>query len=363
MKNHKNLKIFKRSLNIGDVLVKLGIDKPLIMYIVRRVVLLVATYFVAVCIVFILPRVIPGNPLAIRMQQIIMQWIYRPELVPQVYRQLMDIFQFDKPLHVQFFTFISRAFRGDFGISVDMYPLRVVDVIAMSLPWTLALVVPAVLASWYTGNIVGAYVGYKRGSIAEKFVVAYSFIVSRIPFYWLAMLLLFVFAFNLRLFPTSGIHSFGIKPSLTLEFIVDYLWHYILPFLSIYLVETAGWMGSMRIIISGELGSDYIAYTESLGVKDRVVFRYAYRNSLLPQVTGLALELGFAITGVFIVETVFNYPGIGYFLSRAIGALDYPLIQGIFLIVIATVFVANFLVDFIYAMIDPRIRVGGGRTV
>ncbi len=343
----------------GVDMVKLGIDKTLLLYIARKVALFVVTYFIAVCAVFILPRAIPGNPLAIRMQQIIMQWIYNPVMVPEIYRQLLDIFQFDKPLHVQFFTFLSRAFRGDFGISVDMYPMKVTDVIAMSLPWTLALVVPAVLAAWYTGNTIGAYAGYKRGSIVEKLVVGYSFIVARIPYYWLAMLLLFVFAFRLRWFPESGVYSSGLKPSLTLEFLVDYLWHYTLPFLSIYIVESANWMGSMRVVISAELGSDYIAYTESLGVKDRTVFRYAYKNSLLPQVTGLALQLGFAITGVFIVETVFNYPGVGYFLSRAIGALDYPLIQGIFLIVIATVFAANFLVDFIYALIDPRIRIGG----
>lgn len=336
------------------------IDKTLIIYLVRKIVLLVITYFIAVTIVFLLPRAIPGNPLAIKMQQIIQQWIANPVLIPQVYRELMDIFQFDKPWYIQYFTFISRAFRGDFGISVDMFPMRVNDVIAMALPWTLALVVPAVLAAWYTGNIIGAYAGYKRGSVLEKVIVGYSLIVSRVPYYWLAMLLLFAFSFQLRWFPTSGMYSSGLRPSLSLEFVVDYLWHYTLPFLSIYIVESAGWMGSMRILVSAELGSDYITYADSLGVKDEIVFRYAYRNSMLPQVTGLALQLGFAITGVLIVETVFNYPGLGYFLSRAIGALDYPMIQGIFLIVIATVFLANFIVDFIYAVIDPRVRLGGG---
>jgi peptide/nickel transport system permease protein len=338
---------------------KLPIDRTMVMYIAKKVVALIITYFIAICIVFILPRLIPANPLATRLQQIITYYIYKPELVPIVWRELLNVFQFDKPLHVQFINFLRRAFVGDFGISVDMYPMKVMDVIAMSLPWTLALVVPAALVSWFTGNIIGAYAGYKRSGALENIIVGYSFIVSRIPYFWLAMLLLYAFAFSLRIFPVGGIYSSGLKPSFTLEFIVDYLWHYTLPFLSIYLVEVAGWMGSMRMLISGELGTDYILYSESVGVKDSTLFKYAYRNSLLPQVTGLALRLGFATTGVFIVETVFNYPGLGYFLARAIGALDYPLIQGIFLIVIATVFLANFLVDFIYALVDPRIRIGG----
>ncbi|MEM0026449.1 MAG: ABC transporter permease [Ignisphaera sp.] len=341
-------------------MVRLGIDKSLVIYLARRIAVLIITYFIAVTIVFVLPRSIPGNPLALKMQQIIQQWIANPTLIPQVYKELLNIFQFDKPWYIQYVTFLSRAFRGDFGISVDMYPMKVNDVIAMALPWTLALVVPAVLVSWFVGNIVGAYVGYKRGGLLEKIVVGYSLVVSRIPYYWLAMLLLFAFAFQLRLFPTGGMFSAGMRPSLSIQFITDYLWHYTLPFLSIFIVESAGWMSSMRILTAGELGSDYIAYVDSLGVKDKIVFRYAYRNSLLPQVTGLALSLGFSITGILIVETVFNYPGLGYFLSRAIGSLDYPLIQGIFLIVIATVFLANFIVDFIYALIDPRIRLGGG---
>ncbi|ADM28601.1 binding-protein-dependent transport systems inner membrane component [Ignisphaera aggregans DSM 17230] len=335
------------------------IDRTLAIYLAKRIVLLVVAYFIAITIVFLLPRIIPGNPLATKMQQIISMYIYRPEMVGQVYRELINIFQFDKPWYIQYINFLSRAFRGDLGISTEMYPRKVTDVIAMSLPWTLALVVPATMAAWFTGNIIGAYAGYKRGGLFEKFVVGYSFIVSRIPYFWLAILLLFAFAFRLRWFPTGGIHSPYVTPSLSAEFIIDYLWHYALPFLSIYIVDVAGWMGSMRILVSSELASDYLLYAETIGVKDRTLFRYAYRNSLLPQVTGLALQLGFSIVGVFIVEVVFNYPGMGYMLSRAIGGLDYPLIQGIFLITVATIFLANFLVDFVYVLIDPRVRIGG----
>jgi len=336
------------------------IDKTLIIYIARRLALLVASYFIAITIVFMLPRIVPGNPFAAKIQQLITFYIYQPEMVQVVYRELIKIFQFDKPWYIQYINFLAMAFRGDLGFSIQMYPLKVTDIIAMSLPWTLALVVPATLASWFTGNIIGAYAGYKRGGIAEKFVVGYSFIVSRIPYFWLAILLLFAFAFNLRWFPVGGIHSPNVRPSLTLDFIIDYLWHYTLPFLSIYIVSMAGWMGSMRMLISSELASDYLLYEETLGVKDSILFRYAYRNSLLPQVTGLALSLGHAIVGVFVVEVVFNYPGMGYILSRAIGGLDYPLIQGIFLITVATIFLANFLVDFVYVLIDPRVRLGRG---
>ncbi|MEM1525804.1 MAG: ABC transporter permease [Ignisphaera sp.] len=336
--------------------------KPILMFLAKKVSLLVITYFIAICVVFVLPRLIPASPLAVKMQSILQMYILKPEMVPRVWHELIKTFELDKPWYVQFITFVTRAFGGDLGVSIERYPMKVNDIIARALPWTLVLVIPPTIVSWFVGNIIGAYAGYKRGRMLEKFVLGYSFIVSRIPYYWLAMLMLFTLGFRLRWFPIGGKHSIWVTPSPTLDFFVDFLWHYTLPFLSMFIIQSAGWMGSMRVVISGELGSDYIAYSESLGVRDGIIFKYAYRNSLLPQVTGLALQLGFALTGALVTENVFNYQGLGYYLASAIGALDYPVIQGIFLIVIATVFLANFLVDFMYALIDPRIRVGGEKV-
>ncbi len=332
---------------------------PMVMFILKRLAFLVATYLIALTIIFTLPRLIPGNPFIQLFQRVIAAYMSKPELVGPVYRSLVEMYGLNKPLWEQYILFLVNAFRGDFGISISMYPLKVIDIIAMVLPYTLALLVPAVIASWTIGNIIGAYVGYKRGTVVEKVSVGYSFIVSNIPYYWLAMLLLYAFAYHLRIFPPFGAYSPGMTPSLSLSFIADYLWHYVLPFLSIFIVSMAGWMGGMRIIIMGELGSDYIQFSENMGVRDRIVFRYAFRNSLLPQVTGLAISLGFTIAGQVILENVFVYPGIGRVLSQAIGTLDYPLIQGTFTMLIAAVYISTFIVDFIYALIDPRIRVGG----
>jgi len=336
-----------------------GLSKPIVVYLASKILMFFLVYILALLVVFLLPRYIPANPFAMLLMRILSQYIWTPELIPEVYRNVLSYFAIDKPVYEQFLIFLKGAFVGDFGVSISMFPRKVIDVIMMALPWTIALMVPSTVVSWIIGNIIGAYAGYKRGSTTEKVVVGYSFVVSYIPQYWLAMLLLFAFAFGIKLFPPFGGVSAGVVPSLSIDFIVDYLWHYTLPFLSIVIISIARWMGSMRFIVSGELGSDYISFSDSLGVKDSTVFKYAFRNSLLPQVTGLALSLGAAIAGQALVEAVFSYPGLGYFLQQAIGSIDYPLIQGIFVIMIATTYLANFLVDFIYMLIDPRIRVGG----
>jgi len=333
---------------------------PMTIYIVYKMAMFIVVYILALMLVFILPRVIPANPFAGLLQRIISAYIWNPELIPEVYQQVLEYFPFDKPVYEQFMIFLLGAFRGDFGVSIAFFPMRVTDIIMMALPWTLALMIPSTLVSWIVGNILGGYAGYKRGSMFERTMVGYSFIVSYVPQYWLGMLLLFGFAYAVRLFPAYGGISAGITPSPTLTFIVDFLWHYTLPFLAIFIISMARWMSSMRIIISAELGSDYIHYSESLGAKDSIVYGYAFKNSLLPQVTGLALSIGAAISGQALVEAVFSYPGMGYYLQQAIGQIDYPLIQGIFVITIAVTYLANFLVDFIYMLIDPRIRIGGG---
>jgi len=324
-----------------------------------RLAFLIATYIVAITIVFILPRTIPGNPLALLLTQIFQQAQANPEAIREVYRALMNEFSVGKPLWEQYLDFLARTFRGDLGTSIAFYPRKVVDLIMPSVGWTLGLLVPATLVAWAIGNYMGAIAGYRRGTAFEKSVVGVSFIISQIPYYWLAMLLTYIFSIRLGIFPSGGGYSVGLEPSLTISFIADVLWHYALPFLSIVLVSLGGWAIGMRVLTIYELRSDYMIFSEALGVSDKMLFRYAFRNSLLPQVTGLALSLGGVLGGQLITETVFSYPGTGYIIFRGLSTLDYPLIQGAFVILIASLYIANFLVDFIYAVIDPRIRVGG----
>lgn len=322
---------------------------------------LITTYFVALLVAFILPRAVPGNPVNSVLIGLT-QGGLTPEMLDYYQRTLMEVFELNKPWHVQFASFIARMFTGDLGISTSSYGEKVIVMIARHLPWTLALIVPASVVSWLVGNYAGAWAAYRRGSLSERLTLTTGMIVSQIPYYWLAMTLIFVFAVSLKLFPTGGAYDPTLVPSLSPRFILSALHSYVLPFLSIVIPSIGGWIISMRVLASMELGSTYVGFSDSLGVKDEIVFRYILRNSMLPQVTGIGIQLGFVIAGQIVTEQIFTYPGMGILLARALGARDYPLIQGIFIILIASVLLANFIVDIIYVFIDPRIRLGHRRT-
>jgi len=337
--------------------------KPIYKFIFTKILILFITYFIALSIAFILPRVVPGNPV----QSLIVNLAagsLSPELLDEYQQTLVRIFELNEPLHIQFINFIRRSFTGDLGVSAQAYGEPVVSLIAKHLPWTILLLVPAITIAWFIGNYLGARASYKRGSISEKVTVATGMVISQIPYYWLAMTLIFALAilprqlWRVDLLPPGSAYDPTLEPSLTLEFITSYLRHYILPFLSILLPSLGGWIISMRVIATMELGSPYISYSDNLGVKDKILFRYVLRNSMLPQVTALGIQLGFVLTGQIITEQIFNYQGMGILLARALGVRDYPVIQGVFMILIGTVLLANFIVDFVYVLIDPRIRLG-----
>ena len=339
------------------------VSKGFVKYLVARFAFLFVTYIVSLTIIFILLRLVPTNPIDRLITQLIQT---NPNITPEQIKQYMkayyELFGLDKPLWMQYITYLSNAFRGELGTSYIYVGKKVVDLIMSALPWTLFLVVPSTLAAWFVGNAIGAYAGYKRGSLFEKTVLIASLILSQTPYYWLAMIFLYIFAFQLRLFPSGQAYPPTMVPRFTPEFILAVLHHYALPFLSIFIAALGGWAIGMRVLTIYELGADYIVFAEALGTRERTLFKYAFRNSLLPQVTGLALQLGTAVGGALLTEIVFSYPGMGYMLNRAIVQTDYPVVQGVFVILIATLFVANFLVDFVYALIDPRIRLGGEKV-
>lgn len=327
-------------------------------YLLRRFIFLLVTYIVATTIVFILPRAIPGNPLSQILSNLSRVAQANPEAIRAAERTLMEEFGLGKPWYVQYFEFITKALRGDLGTSITFYPRKVIDLIIPVIPWTLALLLPATIVAWILGNSLGALAAYKRNTWIDKGVLTTSLIVSQIPYYWLGMIFIFLFGVKLGWLPVQGAYSQGTIPNLSWSFFVDVLKHYIMPFASIVVSAMGGWAIGMRLMVIYELGSDYAMFSEYLGMKDKRIFKYVFRNSLLPQITGLALSLGGVLGGALITEIVFNYPGTGYLLFRALTTLDYPLIQGIFVILIASIYLANFIVDFLYALIDPRIRLG-----
>ncbi|MBO3770009.1 MAG: ABC transporter permease [Candidatus Brockarchaeota archaeon] len=332
---------------------------PMLIYLLRRMCFLLATFFVFTIIIFSLPRMIPGNPLAILLRDILNRMTLQPETIKEIERKLLEQYGLDKPLHIQFTDFVSRIFKGDLGISF-YFRIPVAEVIFSRIPWTLMLLVPSTIVSWIIGNFLGAIAAYKRGKATDNILMSIFLTLSQVPYYWLAMILLFIFAVRYEIFPLGGTWDTSrfITPSLTLEFITDYLAHYILPFASIVLSAIGGWAIGMRVMAIYELGSDYVVYSDSLGLKDSKILEYVFKNSILPQITGLALNFGSVVGGQLLTELVFNYRGMGRILYDSINKLDYPLIEGIFIILISTLLIANLIVDFIYAYLDPRVRTG-----
>jgi len=329
---------------------------PFIRFIARRIGFLVLTFIIFLLVIFALPRVIPGNPLAVILNQIFQEARATPELVKTVEKMLMEEFGIGKPIHIQFYEFMGRLLKGDLGTSIAFYPRKVADLVVVYLPWSLGLLIPATLVSWIVGNLLGALAAYKRKTAVDNALLPVFLTLSQTPYYWLAMILLYIFAVTFRMFPLGGGYSRLMFPALTIPFVLDMLHHYVLPFFSIVIGAIGGWAIGMRAMVIYELGADYVSYADSLGLPDSKVLRYVFRNSMLPQVTGLALNLGLMLGGSLITELVFSYPGTGYLIFRALSTLDYPMIQGTFIFLISTLLLANFIVDLVYVYIDPRVR-------
>jgi len=327
---------------------------PFVKYLTKKVGWYILAFFIAVSLNFFLPRLIPGNPVAVIVNQMATGGV-QSEALEKLYATFMKEFGLDKPLHLQYIDYLKNIFRWNLGTSFMLYPGKVKDLIGRALPWTIALQVPAILTGWIIGNLLGAFSAYKGGKF-DNIAFTLALMFSNIPYYCLAIVFLYLLAVRSGLFPVGGGYSFGMIPTLSWHFIVDALHHYTLPYLSMVLVAIGGQAIGMREMSIYELTSDYVNYARNLGIKDKKIIRYVFRNAMLPQITGLAISFGTMMGGALVTETVFSYPGVGNLLFTAIRQNDYPLIQGCTLIVTVAVLTANFLVEIAYGFIDPRIR-------
>jgi peptide/nickel transport system permease protein len=225
-----------------------------------------------------------------------------------------------------------------------------------AVPYDIFLLLPAILLSWIAGNKFGAFAA--RTKWLDNTVLPLGYILTATPYMWLGILLAWVFGLVLGIFPISGAYSYAMAPHFSWIFIWSALRHWFLPFASLFLVMFGGWAIGMRNMIIYELEADYSHYLEALGAPRKLVRKYAFRNAILPQITGLALQLGVIVAGALVTEIVFSYPGIGYLILAAIQNQDYFLIQGCFLFIIVGVLLANFAIDIIYVIVDPRTRIG-----
>jgi peptide/nickel transport system permease protein len=323
-------------------------------YVLRRLGLYFFAAWAALTLNFFLPRLMPGDPATALFAR------YRGRLSPEAMQALRETFGLtNAPLITQYLTYLSHIFRGDLGISVAYFPAPVVSVIGTGLLWTLFLAGTAVVLSFILGTLLGiAAAWWRRGWIDTWLPSAFVFL-GAFPYFWLAMVALYIFGFTLGWFPLGHAYSDQLTPGFNLAFIADVLRHAALPIGTVVLATMGGWLLSMRNTMIAVLGSDYVNLARAKGLPPaQVVLRYAARNALLPSVTGFGMALGFVLGGSLLTEVVFSYPGQGYLLVQAVRNQDYPLMQGIFLVITMAVLGANWLVDLVYLWLDPRTREG-----
>ena len=330
--------------------------KGLQKYLLKKTGWYLITLFIAVFLNFLLPRLIPGNPIMAIVANAT-GGMMDAAAVTRIYENYMAVFGLDKPIWQQFFIYIGNIFKGNLGASFYLYPRPVTDIIGSSIHWTLMLQIPAIITGWFIGNSLGAFTAYRKG-IFDKIFFPLFLYISAIPAFGFAYINVYYFANQLGLFPGSLGYAYYMLPNWTNpEFLLSVLNHYRLPFLTIVLVAIGGQSLGMREMSIYELNADYVKYSRLMGIKDRKIVWYVFRNAMLPQVTGLALSLGVMISANLIAEIVFSYPGLGTTLFTAIRNQDFPLISGCTLIITIMVLAANFIVDIICGLIDPRIRI------
>ncbi len=312
------------------------------------------TFVCAFILNFTLPRLMPGDPVAAIISRMA-QGMSDAAGVQAIYEQYTELFGTNKPILEQFFIYVRNVFRGDFGYSISMYPRTVADVLKSAIGWTIALQFPAIIVGWLIGNTLGALAAYLKGGF-DKILMPISIFVSNFPAFGMAVILLVIFGAGLDWFPTSGGYGYDLIPNFGWDFIWSVIVHYQLPFWSIVVVAIGGQAIGMRSMSIYELNADYVKYARFMGIKDRKIIGYVFRNAMLPQITGLALAIGTMVGGALFVEIVFSYPGLGYTLLNGVMGQDYPLISASTLIITLMVLSANFIIEIVYGIIDPRIK-------
>lgn len=324
-------------------------------YIFKKSVLFFIVFFAALTINFILPRLLPGNP-----AEIVYDTILREggTSISPIYLKQLDVEYgiSHAPIYVQYVQYLGNLFHGNLGVSLSLYPEPVSSILATALPWTLYLVSVSTIISFFVGNRLGRYAGLNRNTRKDVAVDMVTMFLTSFPAFILGFMILYALSVAVPIFPIGEAYGRNTYPGFNFPFVISVIYHSILPVATIILTSLGGWVLGMRNNIIPSLNSDFIKFARGLGFRKGQITRIAYRNAILPNLTGFAMSLGFSVTGVLLEEQIFSYPGVGMYMITAIDALDYPLIQGIFLMVIISVLAANFIVDVLYGILDPRIK-------
>ncbi len=345
------------------------VKSPFAIFVYRKFALLLASIFVGMTFVFIFPRLLPYSPVDIMIGRIVgaggtslggQQSVGGVEAgsleaMRKVYEEKFGLTQ---PLSTQYFLFWRRFFTMDFGLSYWRYPQPVERLVLYALPWTMALMLPVVPIGFVIGNWLGSRAAFYRGKLGNLFfgIALYMF---QAPYYWFALILVFVFGVKLGWFPLYGAYSrHWIRPVLNLEWFLDAAWHYSLPFLSLVGSGIGGWAVDMRALVLYEMQSDYVQYANQLGFGKGKLRKYMEKNAILPNFTWLPMSISNLVSQTLLIEVVFGYPGIGNLAFNAVFALDYPLIEVTFIFSMLILLIGNFLCDILYGVLDPRIGSG-----
>jgi peptide/nickel transport system permease protein len=323
-------------------------------YFLNKLLWFLVTFVFAFILNFTLPRLMPGDPVAAIVARLA-QGMSNATGVQAIYQQYADLFGTNRPIIEQFFIYIKNVARGDFGFSFSQYPRTVANVLKSSILWTVCLQFPAIIVGWLIGNTLGALAAYLKGGF-DKVLMPISIYISNFPAFGMAIIMLVIFGVVLEWFPTSGGYGFDLLPNFSWGFIWSVIVHYQLPFWTIVLIAIGGQAIGMRSMSIYELNADYVKYARFMGIKDRKIVGYVFRNAMLPQVTGLALAIGTMVGGALFAEIIFSYPGLGFTLYNGVMGQDYPLISASTLIITVMVLSANFIIEILYGIIDPRIK-------
>ena len=326
-------------------------------YLIKRLAFLLFTLWLAVTLNFLIPRLMPGNPAQIMVQKLVGEGPVNPQLVRAVGIML------GLPrgtLWHQYVLYVHNLLHGNFGVSYTYFPYPVMAVIAQALPWTLILLGTTTIITFILGTALGALAASRRGTWFDTTATITANFTATFPFFWTALMALYVLGFVLHWFPQSGGYDAAMMPQWSATFVLSAVYHSVLPALVIVVTGTGGWLFGMRNNMIHVLGEDYVRLAMAKGLPRReIALAYGARNAILPNLTGFAMSLGTLVGGSILVETVFSYPGMGYLLFNAVGNSDYPLMQTIFLFITIGTLIANFVADILYGVLDPRTRRGG----
>ena len=327
-------------------------------YLIPRFLQFLTIIFVGITVTFIIPRLSPADPVEAQISMMMARGgALDPQSIASMRAALTDMYGLSGSPIQQYFAFWGRLLRGDLGPSLANFPNPVSGMIGQAMPYTLSLLIPAVLISWIFRNLFGTWSSYYPKNKLLGVIEVLGQAVRPIPYYIVAIVLLVVFAFFIPILPFSGAYPIGTRPSWTFAFALIYLRHSILPAATLVLVGFGGWFIGMKSLTSNIISEDYVVYAETTGMKEsKILSQYIMRNALLPQLTGLAMSLGAVFSGALIMEIVFGFPGLGMLTMAAVLRNDYSMIMGIAIYSIIGVAVAVFLMDLIYPLFDPRVR-------